>query len=541
MANSEISIFYSWQSDLPGNTTRNIIHDSIKDAVRILRDTVEIVADRDTQGEFGAPDIAQTIFSKIDVCDIFIADVTAVCQYEVMDKDGNPTGKKKLMPNPNVMLELGYATKVVGWENVICILNTDYGMPDDMPFDIANRRLTPFSLRGGKSKSDVKKYIKDIIRDTVENTLANGKRTKGGFSNLKIGCYCEDRMQNEIIPYSITKSKKYVERKERIIRECNQLITEIRSIHLPVQCENEIKLQAQTTIEQQKVDDVIPFVRKHGTVLTPVTASLTIDLSKLQDIEIKDKNSIVELAMKFLSETIDIDSDFFDIGNLKRKVTFGIDYSYEYIGIEEEKSKYNKIQELDYKLHQVEMWEWYATTFDEYVIIPLAIENMSAMSDDSIDVFLKINTDEVEAIIPSRHLLNPEMHGLEGYIVEEDIIKDMLLMPETPDIQYDIDITYTIADTQAEMAARFTAAGINGNPRYNEKDYEREISKYIASPMEERDGEYQFYINGLRALEKKWLGAALLVKTESKSFNIEYLIKSRKSDGSLMGNLTCNL
>lgn len=109
---------------------------------------------------------------------------------------GNPTGKKKLMPNPNVMLELGYATKVVGWENVICILNTDYGMPDDMPFDIANRRLTPFSLSGGKSKSDVKKYIKDIIRDTVENILVNGKRAKGGFSNLKIGCYFEDRMQN---------------------------------------------------------------------------------------------------------------------------------------------------------------------------------------------------------------------------------------------------------------------------------------------------------------------------------------------------------
>lgn len=33
MANSKITIFYSWQSDLPGNTTRNIIQDSIKDAV----------------------------------------------------------------------------------------------------------------------------------------------------------------------------------------------------------------------------------------------------------------------------------------------------------------------------------------------------------------------------------------------------------------------------------------------------------------------------------------------------------------------------
>ena len=55
----------------------------------MLRDTVDIEADRDTKGEFGSPDIAQIIFSKIDDCDIFIADVSAVCQYETIDKDGN--------------------------------------------------------------------------------------------------------------------------------------------------------------------------------------------------------------------------------------------------------------------------------------------------------------------------------------------------------------------------------------------------------------------------------------------------------------------
>lgn len=107
MSDSQITIFYSWQSDLPGSETRNIIQDSIKDAVRLLRDTVDIEADRDTKGEFGSPDIAQTIFSKIDDCNIFVADVSAVCRYEATDKDGNK--KVKYMSNPNVMLELGYA------------------------------------------------------------------------------------------------------------------------------------------------------------------------------------------------------------------------------------------------------------------------------------------------------------------------------------------------------------------------------------------------------------------------------------------------
>lgn len=96
MSNSQITIFYSWQSDLSGSETRNIIQDAIKDAVKLLRDTVDIEADRDTKGEYGSPDIAQTIFSKIDDCDIFIADVSAVCQYETTDKDGNK--KIKYMP-----------------------------------------------------------------------------------------------------------------------------------------------------------------------------------------------------------------------------------------------------------------------------------------------------------------------------------------------------------------------------------------------------------------------------------------------------------
>ena len=39
----------TWQSDLPGSETRNIIQDGIKDAVRLLRDTVDIEADRDTK------------------------------------------------------------------------------------------------------------------------------------------------------------------------------------------------------------------------------------------------------------------------------------------------------------------------------------------------------------------------------------------------------------------------------------------------------------------------------------------------------------
>lgn len=42
-------------------------------------------------------------------------------------------------------------------------------------------------------------------------------------------------------------------------------------------------------------------------------------------------------------------------------------------------------------------------------------------------------------------------------------------------------------------------------------------------------------INNIYAKEKKWLGPALLMKPLKKSFDIEYLIKSKYSDGELSG------
>ena len=89
MADSTFTIFYSWQSDLPNSTTRGLIESSIEAAVRSLRNTVSVYADRDTQGVTGSPDIVQTIFSKIDECDVFVADVTSVATYHPLDKDGN--------------------------------------------------------------------------------------------------------------------------------------------------------------------------------------------------------------------------------------------------------------------------------------------------------------------------------------------------------------------------------------------------------------------------------------------------------------------
>jgi hypothetical protein len=57
--------------------------------------------DNDTKDIPGIPDIANTIFDKIRAADAFVADVSSA------GTTGAKEDKSKLLPNANVMVELG--------------------------------------------------------------------------------------------------------------------------------------------------------------------------------------------------------------------------------------------------------------------------------------------------------------------------------------------------------------------------------------------------------------------------------------------------
>jgi hypothetical protein len=63
-------IFYSWQSDLANATNRGFIEKALENAAKFIRNDdsikVEPVIDRDTKDVPGSPDIAHTIFDKIE-------------------------------------------------------------------------------------------------------------------------------------------------------------------------------------------------------------------------------------------------------------------------------------------------------------------------------------------------------------------------------------------------------------------------------------------------------------------------------------------
>lgn len=129
-------IFYSWQSDTDNRIGRGFIQWALDRAIRAVNADADVDpadrdvrADRDTANVPGMPPLADTIFEKIDRAAAFLSDLTHVAT--------RANGERS--PNPNVLLEHGWALKSRGWRGLIGVMNTAMGHPDDLPL--------PFDLR----------------------------------------------------------------------------------------------------------------------------------------------------------------------------------------------------------------------------------------------------------------------------------------------------------------------------------------------------------------------------------------------------------
>jgi len=130
----DYNVFYAWQSDLPRKLTRDLIREATAAAIHRISIEVSLAdsprLDSDTENVAGAPDIANTIYGKILAADIFLADLSIVGRTVPLDANK----KSKALPNPNVLLELGYAAAKLGWDRP----------PDSL--DLGRQRRAPLGL-----------------------------------------------------------------------------------------------------------------------------------------------------------------------------------------------------------------------------------------------------------------------------------------------------------------------------------------------------------------------------------------------------------
>jgi len=159
------TVFYSWQDDRPKKHHHYLIRDALRKAIARLPEAEELHfeeaprLEHDTEGVSGTPEIAGTIFGKIDRCGLFVADLTYVGQTTPSQENVDP----EPLPNPNVLLELGYAACRIGWNRIICVMNTAYGEADDQIFDIKHRRW-PIRYKVDYEIGEDENYLKDVSK-----------------------------------------------------------------------------------------------------------------------------------------------------------------------------------------------------------------------------------------------------------------------------------------------------------------------------------------------------------------------------------------
>lgn len=167
-----MKIFYSWQSDTPNNIGRGFVRDALDRAIDTLAREQQLdeadrpTVDQDTQGILGAPPIAEVIFEKIRDSEVVVLDTTLV--------GGTPDGKKLI--NSNVAIELGYSLGFHGDRVLLMLMNTHYGDPTDLPFDLLHRRRPIQYYLSPEDPLEVKR----ACRDKLVKELA---RVLGEFAN----------------------------------------------------------------------------------------------------------------------------------------------------------------------------------------------------------------------------------------------------------------------------------------------------------------------------------------------------------------------
>ncbi|MAM37441.1 MAG: hypothetical protein CL949_02795 [Erythrobacter sp.] len=183
-----MKIFWSWQSDTHQPSNRYFVRDVLGNLAKTLNgvdDAAEesdrpvgteedgedegaetdddfVSVDHDTKGLGGSPRIAERILEKIAAAAVFVADVTPVAEV--------PGGKH--VPNPNVMIELGYALHVLGEERIVLVGNRAFNAKlSRLPFDLRHRSAPAFyTLRPDATeerKAEVAAELMDDLRDRI--------------------------------------------------------------------------------------------------------------------------------------------------------------------------------------------------------------------------------------------------------------------------------------------------------------------------------------------------------------------------------------
>jgi hypothetical protein len=178
----------------------------------------------DCDGGQGTYILNNKIYSLIEKCDLFIADITPqkIIMNNVIDENNNPIVKFDIIYNPNVMNELGYALGKKNWEQILIIYNKNNIEPEKLPFNLKNFNVVDYEILSSddldyeinnfthKKTSEIWKNYKKFKEDFYSNDWKNANyKLNYDFLNI-LNTMLDINLNNYTIRYNPEQKKAYI-------------------------------------------------------------------------------------------------------------------------------------------------------------------------------------------------------------------------------------------------------------------------------------------------------------------------------------------
>lgn len=160
-------IFYSWQSDNP--RAKILLKQALDEVVdQLKRKGIAAIVEQGGGG-CGFISIEDSVRIKIRRCDIFVGDVTPV---------GNVAMKGKLLPNANVMYEMGVATECMHADRILAVAMKGDWKVEDMPFDFNHYMMVKYD-----PDKDLPYLLSEIKKRIIDTDKISRRENNRFFSD----------------------------------------------------------------------------------------------------------------------------------------------------------------------------------------------------------------------------------------------------------------------------------------------------------------------------------------------------------------------
>lgn len=281
---TSFTVFFSWQSDVPENS--DFLRSFIKSSIKKFETTqnVYVLYDEASRSVVGSQKVEEVILEKIRACDVFIADITPITKIETEEGEKK---RIKLLPNPNVAFELGYAMHCLAMEQVLIVLPTGISH-GQLPFDFNHNRLIEFDEHTNPMDEEIEKSLAFCMktRTSLLDVIVANPNDKILHPQYKQTKFIAERLKHNYIGSPFASIKQIQERMSQVATPFRQVniakVQVIRKeinhsyspIHLVIQNNNDVAIdninfkvicnQKGVSIVENNIKDQLSLVQSFG-------------------------------------------------------------------------------------------------------------------------------------------------------------------------------------------------------------------------------------------------------------------------------------